>query len=265
MNDSGVIPRASRIMQAIATAGLEGARLTDLTEYTGLSRPTTHRILKDLAAEGLVSQDGESSRYRLGHELFLMALNAPSPDWDLPILRGIAQELADDVGDTVYISARELAGVRYLVRAEGSYPVRALMVEPGDVKPFTSSYSGLALLASTGAEAQSRALAAHLTDAPEGWWDEQHSDRQMRAQMEQVVRAGYCGGPGLVMPGVSGMAAPVLRNGALPLLAVSISAIDARLDDERIRELVPRLLHAARHIERLIAPRVATYSAKEKK
>ena len=198
-----------------------------------------------------MSKDTDSSRYLLGPELVMLALSAPPLPWDLPSLQSIAQSLADDVGDTVYVSTRALEGVRYLVRAEGAFPVRAFMVDVGDVKPFTSSYSGLALLASQSPATIASALAAHLTDAPEGWWEEQHSDVQMRAQLDRLNEQGFCGGPGLVMPGVSGMAAPVPRNAGEPLLAVSISAIDSRLDESRISELAPRLLHAAAQISQL--------------
>ena len=254
MTDIGVIPRASRILHALASAGAEGARLTDLTASTGLSRPTAHRILKDLTVQGFVSQDGETSRYLLGRELVMLALSAPPLPWDLPSLQSIAQSLADDVGDTVYVSTRTLEGVRYLVRAEGDFPVRALMVGVGEVKPFTSSYSGLALLASSPPEVVSRALDAHLTDAPDGWWEQQQSETQMRAQLASVTDRGYCGGPGLVMPGVSGLAAPVHRSAGQPVLAISISAIDARLDDTRISQLAPRLLRAAGQISHLTSP-----------
>jgi DNA-binding IclR family transcriptional regulator len=128
------------------------------------------------------------------------------------------------------------------------------MVGVGEVKPFTSSYSGLALLASSPPDVISRALDAHLTDAPDGWWDQQQSETQMRAQLASVTNRGYCGGPGLVMPGVSGLAAPVHRSAGQPVLAISISAIDARLDDTRISQLAPRLLQAARQISLLTSP-----------
>lgn len=253
MNEIGVIPRASRILRMLAGSGAVGARLTDITDATGLSRPTAHRILKDLAGEGLVSQDEQSSRYFLGEELTLLALSAPQLTWDLPSLTSVAQSLAEDVGDTVYVSTRTLEGVRYLVRAEGDYPVRALMVDVGEIKPFTSSYSGLALLASSPEDVVIRALAAHLNDAPEGWWEEQHSESRMREQIVDVMTKGYCGGPGLVLPGVSGMAAPVESQTGIPLLAVSISAIDSRLDEDRIALLAPRLLAATRQISQLVS------------
>lgn len=248
MTDTGVIRRASRIMHAIARAGSDGARLTEITDVTQLTRPTVHRILKDLIAVGLVTQMTDNSRYVLGNELVSLALSVPQPEWDLATMRGIAQSLADDVGDTVYVSTRQIDGVRYLIRAEGSYPVRALMVNEGEVKPFTSSYSGLALLSGLSAQTVDRALSAHLTDAPEGWWDDHPTEQEMRNQIGGVATRGFCGGPGLVIPGVSGVAAPVPSASGPPRFAVSISAVDSRLDDDRIAVLTPQLLATAHQL-----------------
>lgn len=140
----GVVERSAVILRAVATAGASGARLLDIAHETGISRPTVHRILNELADVGFVSQT-EDKHYRLGSELFLLGLRAPRPQWDLPEIRQVLEALAEQTGDTVYLAMREFDGVRYLMRLEGNYPVRALVVEVGESKPFDETYSGLAL------------------------------------------------------------------------------------------------------------------------
>ena len=140
----GVVERSAVILRAVASAGASGARLMDIAEATGVSRPSVHRILQELSDVGFVSQT-DDKLYRLGSELFLLGLRAPRPQWDLPEIRQVLEALAEECGDTVYLAMCEFDGVRYLMRLEGNYPVRALVVEVGDTKPFDETYSGLAL------------------------------------------------------------------------------------------------------------------------
>lgn len=73
----------------------------------GLQRPTAHRILGALVRHGLVEQDAETRRYRLGQEVSILssALAKRGPD-----LRGLfireMQDLAEETGDTVFLQLR---------------------------------------------------------------------------------------------------------------------------------------------------------------
>ena len=250
-NPANVVARAAAVLEAVARASADGARLVDLANATGIARPSVHRLLQDLTEVGYISQ-GEDRLYRLGSGLFMLGLNAPTPGWDLTAIRPIAQHLAELSEDTVYVSVRQFDGVHYLLRTEGAYPIRAQLVDVGDTKPYTSSYSGLALLATLGESEQAKALASRTFDAPEGWLGETDVDALLRAKIADVDSLGYCGGASVVMPGVAGMAAPILSRTQRPYMAISISAVESRLTPERIAELAPHLLEAARQISLLI-------------
>jgi len=118
--------------------------LLDIAQMTGIARPTVHRILQEIAGVGFLTQ-ADDKHYRLGSELYVLGLQAPRPQWDLPAIRQILEALAEQCGDTVYLAMRDFEGVRYLMRYEGSYPVRALVVEVGETKPVGETYAGLAL------------------------------------------------------------------------------------------------------------------------
>lgn len=244
---TGVLPRVHALLTAIAASKGTGGRLKDLAETTGIARPTVHRLLQDLAGVGYVIQLPDR-RYCLGPALFWLGLAAPSALPGLPAVRAIAQSLATAVGDTVYVSMREADGVRYVLRTEGDYPIRSHVVSVGETKPFTASYSGLALLATLPAEVQESTLRHIVVDAPEAWASEASLEGAMRDAIAQVLSRGWCTGTGLVMPGLAGLAAPVPNPHGLPIAAVSISAVDSRLPPERAEQLAPELLAAARRI-----------------
>lgn len=250
-NPANVIARAAAVLEAVARASAEGARLVDLAQATGIARPSVHRILGDLVEVGYITQGGDR-RYRLGSGLFMLGLNAPTPGWDLTAIRPIAQHLAELSEDTVYLAVRQFDGVHYLLRTEGAYPIRAQLVDVGDTKPYTSSYSGLALLSTMGDLEQGKALATRRFDAPEGWLGDTDIDALLRSKMTDVNTQGYCGGASVVMPGVAGMAAPIPSRTQRPYMAISISAVESRLTPERMTQLAPALLDAAQSIARLI-------------
>lgn len=238
---SGVLPRAHLILTTIASAGHRGLRLKDIAEKVGIARPTVHRMLQDLAGIEYVTQLADR-RYALGSALFWLGLAAPFTFPSLPTVTALADSLARKTGDTVYVSMRVPDGVRYLLRAEGDYPLQSRVVSPGDQKPFTASYSGLALLSTLPSEMQEAALRHIVTDEADEHTDAQTLEGKMREALAQVQTQGWCTGSGLVMPGLSGIAAPVPNSHGIPFAAVSVSAAEMRLTPERAEALAPELL-----------------------
>lgn len=244
-----VVERVASILRAISAQGATGARLKDIAVDTGIARPSVHRLLGELAAVAYVTQ-WPDKRYRLGTALFSLGLSAPHPIKDLVAIRALAQELADQCGDVVYVALRKFDGVHYLVRTEGSYPIRTHLVAVNDSKPFTASYSGLALLAQLDESVRNSLINKLALDAPADWVDERRHqlERQIREKIEEVKVLGYCAGKNTVMPGVAGMAAPIPSATQTPYMSISISAIEERLNTERVKDLAPRLLKTAQAI-----------------
>lgn len=243
-----VVSRVAELMAALAAAE-DGARLIDLATATGIARPSVHRILRDLIEVDYVEQRPDK-RYTLGPAIFDLSLHAPSPILDFEALRVAARRAADASGDTVYVSLRRLDGIHYLVREDGRYPIRAHIVDEGDIKALTSSYGGIALLAHADPAVREQALRHPHADSPENTLDQSAGDRRalLEAKIDQVLRDGYLTGSNLVMPGLSGVAVPVPSRQRAPYVAISISAIDQRLPPGRLPEIVAVLQRAAAEI-----------------
>ena len=60
------IQRALAVLRILATARETGLGLAEISMHAGLTRPTTHRILCVLVAEGIVEQRPGTRRYVVG-------------------------------------------------------------------------------------------------------------------------------------------------------------------------------------------------------
>lgn len=245
----GVLPRAAFLLRLLAGHG-DGLRLQEITEVAPLAPPTVHRLLADLVQLGAVERR-PGHRYAIGPALSecTSARSIPAPLREVDETRAILQRLADRVGDTVYLAARAFGGAQYLMRCDGDSPIRVFTVEVGEVKPFATSYAGIALLAGLPKDVRADGVAKALAEIPPRWGprDPDTLTRTLHTLIDQVRDQGWCGGIS-VIPEVAGIACPIPTSSGAPLFALTISAATGRLPMERIAALVPEMLTAAHQV-----------------
>lgn len=243
-SSSELTQKVLTVLSALAQRGERGMRLSDVARATQIPRPTVHRIMQELMDAGFAARS-ESGSYGLGRAVFELALSAPSPIRDITTLREVAQDLADRCGDTVYVAIRQFDGVNYVVRAEGDYPLQT-GVPVGTNRSLAHSYAGFALLPFVDPQQRERIVAKRLAALTA-----QEAARTQTAFDElkhQVLTTGYCSAADLVLPGVTGLSAPIRAPQGAPYAAIAISTISARLPPERIETVARSLLTAERHM-----------------
>lgn len=243
------VDRACELLREVALHGAPGGRIVDLCGSTGLSRPTVHRILRSLAAAGLVRQRADTRRYTLGTGLFELGLAAPNPVEAFPAVRGLVGQLAQATGDTVYLMLRSYDDVVCAWRAEGAYPIKANVVAIGDRRPLGASAAGLCILGSLPEPEAERIIAA---SAPALARFCLAGADQVRGYVAQARVAGHGLSRELVMAGVCAVGIAVPARYRRPYLALSVSAISARIPDSRVAELAAQLRSTADAIAAVI-------------
>ncbi|MBA2964999.1 MULTISPECIES: IclR family transcriptional regulator [Ramlibacter] len=238
--------RALAVLRLVAETQERGIRLVDLVAGTGLNRPTVHRMLQVLREEGVVEQDGETRRYRVGAELALLGMARGSR---FPI-RGVAEpflyELAAKVGDTVFLTIRQGGDSVAIDRVTGNYPIQVLATETGVRRPLGAGVAGVVILASLpGAEATALAAgnARRLTRLG-------LTVAGLQERVEEARALGYAWAPMGVVPNTSAVAVPVVDELGKPLAAVTVAAMADRLSRERLPVVVTALRDTARRIAR---------------
>jgi len=251
------IQRCAALLRLITTFNRNGMRLVDLYSNAGLTRPTAHRLLQALVAEGFVRQDDRSKRYFLGSLTYEMGVAAAAPytydlrDTCVPYLR----QVADATGDTVFLTVRSgLDGV-CIARAEGAFPIKVFVLDVGRRRPLNIGGGAAAILSALPDDEIRRICLANKErterDYPRYDWDE------LQRRIARAREQGYLENEVLEVESVRSIAVPILDPHGRPLGAVSISALSSRLRGQALADKVGELQRAVRAIEAKLREHVA--------
>ncbi|GAB1579298.1 IclR family transcriptional regulator [Bordetella petrii] len=243
------VRRAVAILRLVACGQERGVRLIDLVRMSGLNRPTVHRLLKALLQEGAIEQDPATRRYLIGPEISLLGLARTRRFPLLTLAAPYLAELADQVGDTVFLSIRHGHDSICIGRRTGHHPIQVLSIEVGVRRPLGVGVSGVALLAclpeeeSTAIVAANAARLAVLGESP----------AEILRRVDKARASGIAHAPAGLMPGTSAVAIPIPDpdDGAGSALgAVTVTAMAERLAQENFARVVERMRVAAQAIAR---------------
>jgi len=247
------VDRVAAILRAMASHGPQGLGVTELTEATGLSKGTVHRLLGALVNIGFAYQQLPARRYRLGAGAIALA-GAALHDHAAAITQPALARLATATGDTVFASAREGPAAICVARAIGDYPVRTLTLDIGDRRPLGVGAGSLALFAALPDE-----TVAAILEQNESWLKDYRGfdPVELRALVARTRRAGYSLNEGRIVPAMNGIGVVVRDAAGEPFASLSIAAIKDRMGKERLRELVALLQDEAAALEAYLAGRCA--------
>ncbi len=221
------VARAASLMRQIAAGGMSGSSLVELASRSMLERPTAYRILQRLVAEGLVEQDPASRSYELGPLLYELALAAKPPRLLFSQASAISAHLARESGDTVFAIIQSGLDSVCIDRKEGSYPVKATMMDPGHRRPMGIGSGSLALLAAMPEAKADQILNTNMTRIAREIDDRGHA---LRGIIKQGQMDGYILRAATAAPEILSLAIAVRNSYGTPLLALSISALQFRIE-----------------------------------
>jgi DNA-binding IclR family transcriptional regulator len=244
-----VLGRAGALLRAVSRLEPDGATTSALARATDVARPTAHRLLTSLQAEGLVDRDRVTGRWLLGPELYLLGA-AASARYDVTArAQPVVRRLALATGESAFFSARRGDETICLVREDGSFPIRSHVLTEGIRFPLGVASAGMAVLAFLpDAEVEEYLARTDLTAT----YGAQHAADRVRARVTTTRGDGYAVNPGLIVPGSWGMGAAVFDDRERPAWALSLTGIEQRFAEDRRRELGTLLLQAAHDLSRVL-------------
>lgn len=237
------ISRAVAVLRCFTEAEPE-RRVTELAAELNLHKSTVSRILATLEKEGLVSQDPETKKFRLGLGLISLAGVALG---QLDV-RGVAQpylsELVEKSQETVNVSVLEGNECVNVERARSPQPIR-YVGWIGRRTPLHCTAAGKVLLAYLPPEGRSSYLSLPLVSYTEKTLTERPVLEQSLAE---VRRQGYAIVHEEFEEGFSAVAAPVHNHAGRVVAAISISGPTYRLGPGQIEAFIGPLCETTNQV-----------------
>lgn len=233
------IARATTLLRLLAGAPRQGATLAELVQRSGLIKPTCRRILLALIEAGLAEQDGETRRYFLGPEAYVLGMVASDRFGLHRLAMDSVRRLARETGDAAFLQVRRDLFVVCVQREDGDYPLRSHVLAAGDRHPLGVGAGGITLLATEPPEA-----IAPILDAQQSYIAGRYPmlSRKLILDLVEEARAtGYGFNRGLLFPGSWGLGMAVRDSRGRAEMCLSLAAVESRMQPDREPAIVALL------------------------
>ena len=234
------VASAIRVLKAFSETEIE-LGISTLAKRLGLAKSTVHRLASTLASEGLLEQNPDNGRYRLGLGLFALgALVRQRMDISTQALPYL-HKLREITGETVHLATLEQSNIIYLFNLESLQAIRARSYV-GARKPAFCTSEGRVLLAHQGPEALARAIKGGLVQSTP---HTQTEPAVLRKVLDVVLREGYAVDDEESEVGMRGLAAPVRNHTGNVIAAIGIAGPVQRLSKRTLRNFVAPVVEIA--------------------
>ncbi|MGQ0683939.1 IclR family transcriptional regulator [Bradyrhizobium sp.] len=216
--------------------------LSELARLASFDKAATRRFLVALASHGLIEQDGNTRKYRLGPAFLRLARIREATR---PLARTVQQALdglSEVTGETAHGSMLSGEQLSIIGVAEPQRPTR-VSVDASQPLPLHATASGLACLAFLGEEAARQIIGT----APL----RKHTDhtcaskRDLKVLLGETRERGYSMAVRTFDDEVISIAAPIFDATGTAIGALSVASIASRFSKESERNIARHVLKAA--------------------
>jgi len=246
------IQRGFALLRIVSARNDTGVSLGEVTEISGLTRSTAHRIINALIEEHFIERHPGTKRYHLGLEFFSLGSSFSQRHNLQDIARPAMLKLAEITGDTIFLSIRSGDDAVCIARIEGTYPIKALTLSVGSRRPLGIGAGSLALLAAL----DDNVIHEIYDRNPSRMESYSGADREDLFKFVSDTRSrGYSLNDGRIIQGMSAIGVVILDQHSEPLAALSIAAISKRLPPDKRVHYFHRLVEARDLIVRRLGER----------
>ncbi len=240
------VARAFVVLLWMVDAAGQSWGLREIAGGVGMHPSTLHRVLAHLQAGGLVQQEPETGRYRLGLGFLRLAWKAADHNPVRTVALPWLKELVDATGETALFALYDPSRREMMLAAtvDSPHPIRQAR-QIAEWLPVTAGATGLAILAFL-PEGEQRAILARSLPAitPRTTTD--------RATLERVIAQvrgqGYALTRGERTPGAVGLGAPIFGPAGRVIGSVGMTQPEQRFRPEDERQQAERVIASARKI-----------------
>ena len=239
---SATLAKGLQILDFIAVQN-KPVLLRKVTAELELTKPTAHRLLATLVDYGLVRFDPADNTYSLGMRLFELSRQVWQ-DFDLrSAVIGEMQKLSTKTEETVSLAILTPDGGVYIDEVQSNHQIRE-QSRIGQRVSYWKSAVGKALISGLSIDERTALLEANKSEILGNY--EYDNLQQLNNHLDLVNARGYAVEIDDDIPGISGVAAPILDHRGITVAAISLSGSSQRLDREELHSIVPSVIEATR-------------------
>jgi IclR family KDG regulon transcriptional repressor len=225
--------------------------ISALAKCLGVAKSTAHRLAVTLVAEGLLEQDRDSGRYRLGIALFrLGALVRRRMDVSSEA-KAFLYDLRETTNESVHLAILDGVEIMYVYNLESTQAIR-MRSDIGVRKPAYCTAEGQAILAFQPADVIAAVIAAGLSPRTPQTITE---PARLRDALAVVRKRGCAIEDEESEIGMRAIAAPIRDDSGAVVAAVGVAGPVTRLSKRTISAFVPHVIETATAISRRLGYR----------
>jgi DNA-binding IclR family transcriptional regulator len=232
--------------------------ISELSRRLGVAKSTVHRLAATLVSEGLLEQDRETEKYRLGIALFrLGALVRRRMDVSNQA-RPYLYELREKTNETVHLAILDGAEIMYVYNLESTQAIR-MRSDLGVRKPAYCTAEGQAILAFQPPEVVERVIAQGLLPrTPQTITDPAKLQKALA-----VVRQRGCAVEDEESEiGMRSISAPIRNDAGDVIASVGVAGPVTRLSKKAIAAFIPHVIETANAVSLRLGHRPAGAAAR---
>ena len=204
--------------------------VSELAVELDLSTSTVHRLLSTLADEGVLDQDDESGRYRLGLSVFDMAAAMPKQRSLHEAVLVSMTELRSRTGETVQVGVLDGHEVVYVERLDSPNTLR-VFTQLGRRAAAHRTSSGKVIIASLPRPERERLLEDLILDRATEFTITDPAE--LREELALTLRRGYAENRQESELGVVSVAAPIRDATGHAVAALSLAGPSERMEEKK--------------------------------
>ncbi|MBA2672535.1 IclR family transcriptional regulator [Ramlibacter sp.] len=245
---TGTVDRTLRILETLAQAP-EGLALSGLADELAMPRSACHRLLAELVRCGYVRQLRAHGDYALTTKLPALGLSFLGGAGIVDIAQPIIDRLADTCGELVRLALVDGDRLTFVAKAQGARAGLRYDPDMGIDVRLSCSAGGHAWLMTLSEERATELVAKQGFGSPKEYGPKAPTTfKALGKLLDENRRRGFSMMAEMYAPGMSAMAAPVLRRGQDAVGVITIAGPLLRLTPARMQELGEPLVAAAQQL-----------------
>ncbi|WP_353194239.1 IclR family transcriptional regulator [Pusillimonas noertemannii] len=221
----------------------------DLSQRTGLTKPTVSRITYTLTKTGYLNHRDDAGKYQLGTAALALGYKAMANLYVRTLARPLMEQISQELNLCCALGYREGLDAVYLEHTHGSAGL-VLSVSAGSRTPLATTAMGRALFVALDAEEQALIMQELSRADPKAWASQK---KGLLASIEDYKTKGYTAAAGEWDPEVHGVGVPVkVPSGHYPLAVILGGPAYREGSGQFFANVGPRAITLSKQIEQRI-------------